>query len=351
MRIKVEVVETAVSFVKAGLSANSYIQLAGTITLLIQGGKLYFVTEPDDGEVKYQTAVCDVTDTDCAVAVNGFQFIQAISTCTGETVDIEILSDKISLDNGRGALFLPILVDDDGNPVANTLSVVEGDDVKIGDTEPLKLVTGCLSQTMDNLAIRNVYCAPGVTLASDLVNIAKAPEVINEEMLVTARMREFLTRFPECRLLDSPTHFTFVSGSNEAIFSKNFQEYLPEFPVDALKAEFEQAKLHSFTVDMEQFLNALSFLKVTTNSVNDYAVSLTAAGPDSIKLTSDHGSQQTLQVKWLTQETGEWTVSFDCVSALARFAFADGIRQIDVYESQIACVGAIDVSLGLIVED
>lgn len=351
MRIKVETVDTAVSFVKAGLSANSYIQLAGTITMLIQGGKLYFITEPDDGEVKYQTAVCDVTDADCAVAVNGFQLIQAVSTCAGEFLDLEILDDKISLDNGRGALYLPILVDDDGKPVANTLDVVEGEDVKMSNTEPLKLVTGCLSQTMDNLAIRNVYCAPGVTLASDLVNIAKAPEVIAKEMLVTARMREFLLRFPECTLLDSETHFTFIAEGKEAIFSKSFQDYLEDFPVAALEAEFEQQKLHSFTVDMSQFLNALSFLRVTTNSVNDYAVKLTAAGPDSIKLTSDHGSQQVLKVNWLTPESGEWSVSFDCVSALARFAFADGVRQIDVYDSQIACVGAIDVSLGLIVDD
>lgn len=351
MKIKVESINEALGFVKPGLSANSYIQLAGTISMLVLDKKLYFVTEPDDGEVKYQTAVCDVDASNDAVAVNGFQFIQAMSTCSGSTVDLTIMDDKISLDNGRGALFLPILIDDDGKKVANTLSPITGDPIKVSNTEPLKLVTSCLSGTMDNLAIRNVYCAPGITLASDLVNIAKGPEVLATEMLVTGRMRDFLLRFPECRFLNDAEHFTLIQGNKEAIFTKGFQDYLDEFPVTELQAEFEQNKEHSFTVDMEAFLNALSFLRVTTNSVNDYAVKLKAAGPNSIELESEHGSTQTLPVTWLTNETGPWEVSFDCVSALSRFSFADGIRQVDVYESQIACVGPIEVSLGLILDD
>lgn len=351
MQIKVDVINEALSFVKSGLSANSYIQLAGTVSFLIQNNKLYFVTEPDDGEVKYQTLVCDITAPDTAVAVNGFQLLQAIGTCNGEVIDIDIQDDRLALNNGRGALYLPILVDDDGNKVANTLGAVTGQDVPVSDTEPLKLVTSCLSGTMDNLAIRNVYCAPGVTLASDLVNIAKAKEIIQTEMLVTGRMRDFLLRFPDCKFLDSEEHFTLVAGNKVAIFTKIFQDYLDEFPVNELQAEFNQEKLHSFTVDMEQFLNALSFLRVTTNSVNDFAVKLKAAGPDSIELESDFGSKQRLKVTWLTQENGPWEVTFDCVSALSRFSFADGIRQIDIYESQIACVGSIEVSLGLIIED
>ena len=351
MKISTETINVALGFVKPGLSANSYIQLASTISMLISQNELYFVTEPDDGEVKYQTKVCSVTAPDVAIAVNGFQFIQAVGTCTGPTVELQILPDKLSLDNGRGALFLPLLVGDDGKTVSNTLGVVAGEPVKISDTDPLKLVTSCLSGTMDNLAIRNVYCGPGITLASDLVNIAKGLEVLDTEMLVTSRMRDFLLRFADCKFLKSDTAYTLVSGDCVAIFNLGFQEYLPEFPVQALTDEFNRAKEHSFTVDMSQFLNALSFLRVTANSVNDYAVTLKASGPDSIQLESDHGSTQTLKVQWLTEETGPWSVSFDCVSALSRFNFADGIRQVDVYESQIACVGPIEVSLGLILED
>lgn len=351
MKLSVESINKSLGFVKSGISANSYIQLASTITVLVTNGDLYFITEPDDGEVKYQSKVATVSSPDMAVAVNGPQFIQAMSTCSGTHVDLGIMEDKVSLNNGRGALYLPILVDDDGSKVANVLGNVTGEPITVSDTEPLKLVTGCLSGTMDNLAIRNIYCAPGITLASDLVNIAKGPEVLSHELLVTGRMREFLLKFPECKFLNSDEHFTLVAGDNVAIFTKGFQAYLDEFPVKELEAEFSQNKLHSFTVDMEQFLNALSFLKVTTNSVNDYAVKLKASGPDSIELESEHGSKQTLKVTWITNETGPWEVSFDCMSALSRFNFTDGIRQIDVYENGIACVGSIEVSLGLILED
>lgn len=351
MKIKLDSITEALGFVKPGLSPNSYIQLAGTITLLVKDNKLYFITEPDDGEVKYQTKVCEIEHADAAVAVNGFQFAQAISTCNGSEVELQILEDKISLDNGRGSLYLPFLVDDNGTKVANSLGAIEGDAVKVGNVEPLKLVTSCLSGTMDNLAIRNVYCAEGITLASDLVNIAKAPEVVSTEMLVTARMRDFFLKYPDCKMLNSNTAFTLIAGEKEAIFTKALQEFLEEFPVKELQEEFEQNKEHSFTVDMEQFKNALSFLRVTTNSVNDYAVRLKAAGPDCIELESEHGSKQVLKVKWLTEETGPWKVAFDCVSALARFDFADGVRQIDIYQSMISCVGPIEVSLGLIDED
>ena len=351
MKINTDVISTALGFVKPGLSANSYIQLASTVSILIASGRLFFVTEPDDGEVKYQVEVCAIAAPDAAVAVNGFQLLQAVGTCNGPTIDLEIFSDKLSLDNGRGALYLPLLIDDDGTTVSNTLGAISGEPIKISDTEPLKLVTSCLSGTMDNLAIRNVYCAPGVTLASDLVNIAKGPEVINTELLVTGRMRDFLLRFPDCKLLKSDKAYTMISGNSVAIFTLGFQEYLSEFPVEALVSEFEKNKEHSFTVDMGAFLNALSFLRVTANSVNDYEVKLKAAGPDSIQLESDHGSKQTLKVQWLSKEEGPWSVSFDCVSALSRFGFVDGVRQIDIYESQISAIGPIEVSLGLILED
>jgi len=352
MKLNVEAINNALSFVKAGISPNSYIQMASTITLLVHEGKLYFITEPDDMEVKFQSKVADVVDQfeDVAVAVNGTQFIQAISTCS-DKIDLQILEDKISIDNGRGALYLPLLIDDDGKKLANTLGEVAGDAVKVNSPDCLKLVTTCLSTTMDNIAIRNVYCGAGVTLASDLVNIAKGPEVLPIELLVTDRMRTLLLKFPDCKFLNSEQFYTIVAGNNVAIFTKTFQDYLNEFPVKELQAEFSQNKEHSFTVDMGAFLNALSFLKVTTDSVNDYAVKLRAAGPDSIELESEHGSIQKLAVTWITQENGPWEVSFDCVSALSRFAFADGIRQIDVYASQIACVGEIEVSLGLIAED
>jgi hypothetical protein len=264
---------------------------------------------------------------------------------------IDIQADRIALDNGRGALYLPLLIDDDGNPVFNTLGEVDGELVKVTNTETLKLATSCISGTMDNLAIRNIYCNQGLTLTSDLVNIAKGPEVLDIEVLVTGRMREFLLKYPECKFMNSDSNFTLVSGKHVAIFTKVFQDYIEEFPVAELKAEFEQHKEHSFTVDMAQLLNALSFLKVTANSVNDYAVKLTANGPDSVKLESDYGSAQVLKVTWLTEENQPWSVFFDCVSALARFASCDGVRQIDIYASQIACVGPVEVSLGLIEEE
>lgn len=351
MKLSVEAINEGLNFVKSGITANSFIQLSTTITILVKENELYFITEPEDMEVKYQTKVASVPGTpDVAVAVDGQKFIQAISTCSNN-IELQILDDKVSIDNGRGALYLSLLVDDNGNKLNNTLGDVVGEAVKLSTPDPLKFVTTCLSTTMDNISIRNVYCGPGITLASDLVNIAKGAEVLPIELLVTERMRTLLLKFPECKFLNSEKNFTIVAGNCVAIFTKSFQEYLSEFPVKELEAEFTQKKEHSFTVDMEQFLNALSFLKVTTDSVNDYAVTLRAAGPDSIELESDHGSIQKLPVTWLTQETGPWEVSFDCVSALARFAFADGIRQMDVYSSQIACVGAIEVSLGLIVEE
>lgn len=352
MKIKLDVLNDALNFVKAGLSPNSYLQIATTVTFLAQDGDLYFITEPDDGEVKYQVNVCK-TDlpNGTAVAVNGFQFTQAVGTCTNPEVELVLEEDKVSLDNGRGALYLPILVDDDGNPVANTLGAVSGTDVEVKNPDSLRMMTACLSTSMDNIAIRNIYCSKGVTLASDLVNIAKAGEVIGEEMLVTQRMREFLLKYSDCKFKVSDEFLTLVSENKVALFTKGFQAYLEEFPVDALNAEFEQTKQHSFTIDMEQFLNALSFLRVATNSVNDYAVTLRANGPDSIELESDHGSKQLLKVNWLTPENGPWEISFDCVSALARFAFADGVRRIDVYDTMISCVGAIEVALGLIIDE
>lgn len=352
MKIKLEALNDALNFVKVGLSPNSYIQLASTITMLASQGNLYFITEPDDGEVKYQAKVCptDLPD-NTAVAVNGFQFTQAVSTCNNAEVTLEIQEDNISIDNGRGALYLPILVDDEGNRVANTLGIISGEDIKVNDTEPLKLVTACLSTSMDNIAIRNIYCNQNTTLSSDLVNIARANPVIEDELLVTQRMREFLLKYPDCKFKKSEDFMTLVAGDKVALFTMGFQAYIEEFPVKELQAEFDQKKQHSFTVDMEQFLNALSFLRVATNSVNDYAVTLRANGPDSIELESDHGSKQLLKVTWLTQETGPWQITFDCVSALARFAFADGVRQIDVYDSMISCVGSIEVALGLILDD
>lgn len=352
MKIEVEKLNDALSFVKAGLTANSYIELAGTISILIKDGNLFFVTEPDDGEVKYQTRVCQVQgEADRCAAVDGFQLIQAVSTCSGTSVDIEIEEDRLAINNGRGSLYLSILVDDSGEIVSNTREEVSGDAISVGNTEVLKLVTSCLSTTMDNISLRNIYCNNGVTLASDTVNIAKGPEVLSTEMLVTSRMRDFLLKYPECKVLVSDDRFTMIQGDKEALFTKSFQDYLEEFPVEALEEEFAKKKLHSFTVDMEQFLNALSFLRVTTNSVNDYAVTLRAAGPSCIELESDHGSKQSLPVTWLTEENGPWEIQFDCVSALARFAFADGVRQVDVYESQIAVVGPVEVSLGLVAED
>lgn len=352
MKIKLDALNDALNFVKAGLSPNSYIQLASTITLLASGGNLYFVTEPDDGEVKYQARVCSTDLQDgTAVAVDGVQFTQAVGTCMGTEIGLEIQTDKIAIDNGRGSLYLSILVDDDGTPVYNTLGVIEGTDVKVNATDPLKLVTACLSNSMDNIAVRNIYCNQNVTLASDLVNIARAGSVIEDEVLVTQRMREFLLKYPDCKFMKSDSYLTLVADSKAALFTKGFQQYIEEFPVQEVEAEFQQKKNHSFTVDMEQFLNALSFLRVATNSVNDYAVALRANGPDSIELESDHGSKQLLKVTWLTEENGPWEVSFDCVSALSRFAFASGVRQIDIYDSMIACVGDIEVGLGLIVDE
>lgn len=352
MKIEVEKLNDAISFVKSGLSANSYIELAGTVTILVKEGNLYFITEPDDGEVKYETKVCAVpNESDTAVAINGFQFCQAVGTCSNTMVDLTILEDRLSLNNGRGSLYFPILIDDNGERVFNTLGAVEGDELKVSSTETLKLVTSCVSATMDNIGIRNIYCNKGITLTSDLVNIARGPEVLNTEILVTNRMKEFLLKYPEAKVYSSDTHFTMVCGDKVAFFTKDFQTYIQEVPVDALKAEFENEKLHSFTVNMEEFRNALSFLKVATNSMDDYAVTLRMAGPTSIELESDMGSKQTLTVTWLTDENEPWEVQFDCASALQRFVFTDGIRQIDIYESNICCVGPVEISLGLILED
>ena len=263
MKIQVEKLNDALSFVKAGLTANSYIELASNISILVQNGDLYFVTEPDDGEVKYQTKVCSVGEgtpiADKCVAVDGFQFIQAVSTCKDASVDLEIETDRIALNNGRGSLYLPLLVDDAGELVFNSRDDVQGEPLTVSNTEVLKLVTSCLANTMDNIAMRNIYCNKGITLTSDQVNIAKGPEVLSDEVLVTTRMREFLLKYPDCKVLVSDDKFTMVAENKEALFTKGFQDYLEEFPVEALVDEFAKQKLHSFTVDMEQFLNERSW--------------------------------------------------------------------------------------------
>lgn len=349
MKIEVEKLNDAISFVKSGLSVNSYIELACTITLLVTDGNLYFITEPDDGEVKYQTKVCAVPgEKNTAVAVNGLQFAQALSTCSNKVVELIISDDKLSLDNGRGALHLPILIGDNGEQVYNTLNDVSGELLGVSNTETLKLVTSCLSSTMDNIGLRNIYCNKGITLTSDLVNIARGPEVFDTEILVTGRMREFLLKYPDAKVYDSNTYFIAVSGDKQAFFTKDFQAYIEDIPVTEIKAEFEREKLHSFTVNMEDFINALSFLRVATNSADDYAVTLRAVGANAIELESDMGSKQTISVTWLTDESESWEVQFDCVSALQRFTFTDGIRQVDIYESSICCVGPVEISLGLI---
>ena len=46
---------------------------------------------------------------------------------------------------------------------------------------------------------------------------------------------------------------------------------------------------------------------------------------------------------------GPWSIEVDCLSANSRFAAYDGVVQLDVYESQLACVGPVTTSIGLII--
>ena len=69
------------------------------------------------------------------------------------------------------------------------------------------------------------------------------------------------------------------------VFSKLFQDFLPEFPVELLKEEFAKPVKNSVNVDISGFLKALSFLSVVTSWYDDYAVSLSQEQPNELILS------------------------------------------------------------------
>ena len=54
--------DTALAAVSEGLTPNSYVILAQTVTLHVADGNLYLITEPDDGEVWYSAKVGATTE-------------------------------------------------------------------------------------------------------------------------------------------------------------------------------------------------------------------------------------------------------------------------------------------------
>ena len=87
--------DTALAAVSEGLTPNSYVILATTITLHVAEGNLYLITEPDDGEVWYSAKV-GAAESFPTVSVDGAKFSKAISYCD-ETVELTATEDELNL--------------------------------------------------------------------------------------------------------------------------------------------------------------------------------------------------------------------------------------------------------------
>lgn len=340
--------DTALAAVSEGLVANSYVILATTVTLHVANGALYLITEPDDGEVWYSAKVGNTTENFPTVSVDGAKFSKAISYC-GETVELVPTADTLLIKNDKGTLQLPILVDDQGEAAAHEFFEKTGTQLTVGNLQQLKLLTGTLSKTMDSIAERCVYTDADCSYATDEINISKGDSLVSTPILLSSRMISYCTKHPDVQIYDAGNdYFWFVSedSGSAARFSKVFQDFIPNFPLEGLKNEFEQNILHSVTVDMKSFLNSMQFLAIVADSANDYSVTVSQETPDELILRCADSIQK-VPCKSVKGD-GPWSISVDCLSANARFSAYDGVVQLDVYESQFACVGPVTTSIGVI---
>lgn len=349
MICKKTALDTALAAVSEGLTANSYVILATTVTLHVADGNLYLITEPDDGEVWYSAKVGPTSEAFPTVSVDGAKFTKAISYCD-DTVELTATSDTLLIKNAKGTLKLPILVDDAGQPAAHEFFVKSGTPLAVNNLNQLKMLTGTISKTMDSIAERCIYTDGECSFATDEVNISKGDSLVSTPILMSARMISYCSKHGDVQIYDAGTeYFWFVSEETGAAarFSKVFQDFIPQFPLASLKAEFANPVLHSVTVDMVSFLNSMQFLAIVADSANDYSVTVSQESPTELILKCADSIQK---VPCTTVAgDGPWSVEVDCLSANARFSAYDGVVQLDVYESQLACVGPVTTSIGLIV--
>lgn len=341
--------ETALSAVTEGLTPNSYVILATTVTLHVAEGNLYLITEPDDGEVWYSAKVGATTEAFPTVSVDGAKFVKAISYC-GEDVELSTTEDSLLIKNDKGTLKLPILADDAGQNANHEFFTKSGTPLVVNHLNQLKMLTGTLSKTMDSIAERCVYTDSECSFATDELNISKGDSLVNTPILLSARMISYCSKHSDVQIYDAGAeYFWFVSeeSGSAARFSKVFQDFIPQFPLSGLKAEFANEIKHSITVDMSSFLNSMQFLAIVADSANDYSVTVSQETPEELILKCADSIQK-VPCKSVKGD-GPWSVEVDCISANARFAAYDGMVQLDVYDSQLACVGPVTTSIGLII--
>lgn len=341
--------DTALAAVSEGLTPNSYVILATTVTLHIADGNLYLITEPDDGEVWYSAKVGATTEAFPTVSVDGAKFSKAISYCS-EAVELTTTEDSLIIKNEKGTLKLPILVDDMNNPAAHEFFTKTGTQLVVNHLNQLKMLCGTLSKTMDSIAERCVYTDSECSFATDEINISKGDSLVSTPILLSARMVSYCSKHSDVQIFDAgDDYFWFVSEEtgSAARFSKVFQDFIPQFPLDSLKGEFANEVKHSLNVDMNSFLNSMQFLAIVADSANDYSVTVSQETPDELILKCADSIQK-VPCKTVKGD-GPWSVEVDCLSANARFASYDGLVQLDVYDSQLACVGPVTTSIGLII--
>ena len=351
MICKKENLNTALAAVSEGLTPNSYVILATTVTLHVADGKLYLITEPDDGEVWYSAEVGTTNEAFPTVSVDGAKFSKAISYCDTD-VELSATEDTLLVKNSKGTLKLSILVDDAGNRAAHEFFTKSGEQIRVDNLNQLKMLTGTISKTMDSIAERCVYTDGDCSFATDEINISKGDSLVavNGGILLSARMISYCSKHSDVQIYDAGNeYFWFVSEESHsaARFSKVFQDFLDQFPLQSLKDEFSNEVLHSVQVDMSSFLNSMQFLAIVADSANDYSVTVSQETPEELILKCADSIQK-VPCKSIAG-SGPWSVDVDCMSANARFAAYDGIVQLDVYESQLACVGPVTTSIGLIV--
>lgn len=343
--------DNAISCVAEGLNPNSYVILSTTITLYPHDGNLYLVTHPDDGEVWYSAKVGPISGDFPAVSVDGSMFNKAVSFCN-DNVDITVTEDSLIIKNGKGELKLPLMVDDLGNLAHHEFFTPDGTSLVVSNLQQLKMVSANISKTMDSIALRNVYTDENCSFSTDFVNISKGDSIVNTPMLISGRMLSFFNKHADTQVLDAGEEFFwFVSAEDRcaARFSKVFQDFIPEFPLDQLKAEFDNPVKNAVKVDMKSFLNSLSFLAIVADSVDDYAVTISQENHQELILTCKQSTQKVF-CDYISGD-GPWSVTVDCTAAISKFSVYDGVVELDVYESQLACVGPVVTSIGLILED
>lgn len=341
--------DMAISVVSEGLTPNSYVLLTTGITLHVFEGNLYLITAPDENDSWYCAKVGAVSEEFPTVSVDGAKFTKAITFCD-ENVELTATEDTLMIKNAKGTLKLPLLVDDDGNLLKQAWFTKSGTQLTVGHLNQLKMLTGTLSKTMDSVAERCIYTDSECSFATDEINISKGDSLVSTPILLSPRMVSYCSKHSDVQIFDAGAEdFWFVSEeSGSAVkFSKVLQDFIPQFPLAGLKTEFANPVLHSVTVDIKSLLNSFQLLSIVADSAKDYSVTVSQETPEELILKCSDSIQK-VPCKSIAGD-GPWSVEVDCVSANARFSGYDGMVQLDVYASQLACVGPVTTSIGLIV--